>query len=689
MTRMQWMLALVALAGICVEQSARAQAAGAGTGGAARRPNIIFILTDDLGYGDVGAFFQNQRKADGKPAHSTPNLDAIAAEGVRLTHHYCPAPVCAPSRASLLLGVHQGHANVRDNQFDKALENNHTLATVLKQAGYATAAIGKWGLQGKSTTKVPDWPAHPLNRGFDYYYGYMRHADGHEHYPKEGPYRQPKEVWDGRTNVSAGLDKCYTTDLFTARAKQWIIDHRQAHAEQPFFMYLAYDTPHATVEYPPMAYPSGKGLNGGLKWLGKAGQMINTAGGKVDGWVHPDYAATTWPDVYMRYATAVRRIDDAVGDVMQLLKDLKVDEQTLVVFTSDNGPSIESYVKAPYAPTFFGSYGPFDGIKRDCWEGGLRVPTVVRWPGVVGGGRESAVASSFPDWMPTFAEAAGVPAPARSDGVSLMPALTGQGTQRTPRVYVEYFHNAKTPKFEEFEPGHRNRVRQQMQALVIGDYVGVRYDIKKASDDFEIYDAVKDSKQAHNLAKRADMAALQKQFKETALQVRRPDEGAKRPYDDEAVPAVALAGGTQRGLNWREYAGKFPWVPQFEGLAVSGEGNADGLKLDVAKDAAGVRFDGFIEAPADGKYTFFLSADGGAELRLHEATVIDADFGYAGGREVSAEIVLKAGKHPFHLSYARRAGAAGAPALQLSWSGPGIEKVVVPASAFTSEGGAR
>jgi hypothetical protein len=388
----------------------------------------------------------------------------------------------------------------------------------------------------------------------------------------------------------------------------------------------------------------------------------------------------------MRYATSVRRIDDAVGDVLQMLKDLNVDDQTLIVFTSDNGPSIESYVKAPYSPTFFGSYGPFDGIKRDVWEGGLRVPTVVRWPGTVAGGGASTVPSSFPDWMATFAEAAGVPAPARCDGVSLLPALTGQGTQRTPRVYVEYFHNAKTPKYDEFEPSHRNRVRQQMQTLVIGDHVGVRYDVKKASDDFEIYDAVKDPKQAHNLAKRPDMVGLQKQFKETALQVRRPDEGAKRPYDDEPVPAVAAAGGARPGLNWRAYAGPFPWVPQFDALTATGAGRADELKVDAAGGAAGVRFDGYIEAPADGRYTFSVAGDGGVVMRLHEATVIDADFGYTGGREVSATIVLKAGRHPFHLSYARRSGAtADAPALTLQWSGPGFEKRPVPAGAFSNE----
>ncbi len=169
-----------------------------------------------------------------------PNLyDTLAREGIRLPHYYCPAPVCAPSRASLLLGVHQGHANVRDNQFDKALERNHTLGTVTKGAGYVSACIGKWGLQGKPATAPPDWPAHPLNRGFDYYYGYIRHSDGHEHYPKEGVYEKPKQVWENWTEVSAGLDKCYTTDLFTARAKQWITEHERTNSAQPFFLYLA------------------------------------------------------------------------------------------------------------------------------------------------------------------------------------------------------------------------------------------------------------------------------------------------------------------------------------------------------------------------------------------------------------------------------------------------------------------
>lgn len=167
------------------------------------RPNIILILADDLGYGDLGIFHQNQRAEEGKlPSHRTPNLDLLAAGGVTLPNHYSAAPVCAPARASLLTGLHQGHAGVRDNQFDKALETNHNLATVLKAAGYATSCIGKWGLAGNA----PAYPGHPLDHGFDDYFGGLRHRDGHEHYPKERPYRGPIEIVENRTNITSSLD---------------------------------------------------------------------------------------------------------------------------------------------------------------------------------------------------------------------------------------------------------------------------------------------------------------------------------------------------------------------------------------------------------------------------------------------------------------------------------------------------
>jgi len=241
------------------------------------KPNIIFILTDDLGYGDLGVFFQNQRaKEEGKAATFTPELDKLASEGVQLLDQYCAAPICAPSRGSLLSGRSQGHANVRDTQFDKALADNHTLATVLKTAGYSTAAFGKWGTQGR-TEDVPNWPAHPNKRGFDYYCGYIRHSDGHEHYPKEGIYRGRKEVYENYIGVTDNLDKCYTGDLWTAAAKRWIVEQKKGEDKnKPFFVYLAYDTPHAALELPTQAYPEGGGLNGGMQWIGEPGHMINT-----------------------------------------------------------------------------------------------------------------------------------------------------------------------------------------------------------------------------------------------------------------------------------------------------------------------------------------------------------------------------------------------------------------------------
>jgi arylsulfatase A-like enzyme len=659
------------------------------------KPNIIFILTDDLGWGDLGVLFQKSREAANvrsEPWHFTPNLDKMAAEGAQMPQHYCAAPVCAPSRASILLGVDQGHANVRDNQFDKALENNHTLATVLKQAGYATAAIGKYGLQGKGTNPAT-WPAYPTKRGFDFYFGYVRHRDGHEHYPKEGLYRGKKEVWNNDTEISSQLDKCYTADLWTARAKKWIMDHQRTNSTQPFFIYLAYDTPHAVLELPTQAYPAGGGIHGGLQWLGTPGHMINTASGKIDSYVHPDYATNTWdndrdaatpevpwPDVYKRYATCVRRIDDCVGDLIQLLRDLKLDKNTFIVFTSDNGPSRESYLPEHYNPDFFNSFGPFDGIKRDCWEGGVRMPTLARWPGKIPAGSVVNRPSGSWDWLPTFADLAGVPAPARADGVSLLPELTGVGTQRDRGfLYIEYYHNGTTPDYSDFAPSHRGRRRKQMQVLRMGDLLGVRYNITSQQDDFEIYNVVRDPKETNNLA--ATMPALEQKMKDKVLQVRRPNSSAPRPYDNELVPAVSDS-ASEAGVEWKAYEGAFPWLPDLEALTpvTNGVGARPGLGVRPRDNNIGMLFTGYLNAPADGDYTFYLRADTGALLRIHDATVIDADYGYVPGEEMSAQIKLKAGLHPFRLFYSRRTN--GTPSLELSWSGPHFVKQPVPGSAF-------
>lgn len=662
-------------------------------------PNVILIMTDDLGFGDVGVFFQNLRRTNNvrsEPWHFTPQLDTLAAEGLQLRRHYCSAPVCAPSRASFLLGVHQGHANVRDNQFDKALENNHTIATMLKQADYATAAIGKYGLQGSGGTPAA-WPAYPTKRGFDYYFGYVRHGDGHEHYPKEGPYRGTKECYDGANNITPALDKCYTTDLFTARAKKWIVDQRATNSAQPFFLYLAYDTPHAVLELPTQAYPAGNGTNGGLQWTGTPGAMINTASGTIDTYIHPDYASATWdddnnpgtaevswPEVYKRYATSVRRIDDCVGDLKSLLQQLNIDTNTLIVFTSDNGPSQESYLSQGYDPHFFNSFGPHDGIKRDTWEGGIRVGALAWWPGMVASNRISTLACSSSDWMATFAEMAGVTAPARSDGISLLPELQGVGFQKTPLVYIEYFVNSSTPNYTEFDPSHRGRVRDQMQVLFEGKYKGVRYNTLSAATDFEIYDMTVDPQETNNLASNPSFVSLQQFLKDRVLQIRRPDLSAARPYDSAFVPASTNTSFTNGVVEFATYEGNWPWVPEFSALTPVSTGMVAGLDLAIRsrEEHFGIAFRGYLTIPADNDYTFYITSDHGAHFRIHETTVIDDDFNHTGA-EVSGTIRLKAGRHPFRLYYRHGSGAR---ILDLKYSSASISKQLVPVNSFSLTG---
>ena len=386
------------------------------------------------------------------------------------------------------------------------------------------------------------------------------------------------EVWDNNTEISASLDKCYTADLWTARAKKWIADHHAAHPTQPFFMFLAYDTPHAVLELPTQAYPAGGGTNGGLQWLGTPGQMINTASGTIDSWTHPDYAGATydddgnaatpqvaWPDVYKRYATSVRRIDDAVGDLKKLLQQLGLDTNTLVVFTSDNGPSIESYLTQSIAANFFDSYGPHDGIKRDTWEGGIRMATLARWPGGIPAGRVDFTPSGSWDWLATFAELAGVAPPARTDGVSLVPTLAGSGTQRPGTLYLEYYEGGSTPSYADFEPAHRGRKRGQMQVVQLGGYKGIRYNIASHTNNFEIYDTLADTKEATNLAPQGAFTALQQQMKDRVLQVRRPDGSAARPYDNEFVPASTNTALTNGVLDYAVYEGDWAWVADDDG----------------------------------------------------------------------------------------------------------------------------
>lgn len=684
-------------------------------------PNIIFIIADDQGYGDLGAFFQNQRAKLNdrtKPVELTPRLDRMASEGAMLTQYYCAAPICAPSRSSLLLGVSQGHANVRDNQFDKALEDNYTIASTLRTLGYSTAAIGKWGLQGndKYDFNGYQWPAHPLKRGFDYYFGYMRHSDGHEHYPKEALYRKywaenGKGVWENYKNITQDLDKCYTADLWTAVAKKYITDHvRVKKKSKPFFLYLAFDTPHAVQELPTQNYPSGGGLRGGLQWLGKKGQYINTASGTPDTYMYPEYANATydhdnnpstsalpWPDVYKRYATANRRIDDAVGDIIQLLKDLRIDSNTIVVYTSDNGPSKESYLPEdkfdPNKPTFFSSYGPFEGIKGDTWEGGVHLPAIVWGPKLISKGIKVSTPAIAYDWAPTFIDFAGGKAPARMDGQSLRPALNGNNSVTSRPLYIEYKNDEGTPDYREFSEKRRGKMRNQMQWLRLGDYVGVRYDIKSAADDFEIYNVVTDPAQHENLAfkketklsvpipaslnidkNETNVSSFQTYLKAKAVQMRRSNSSAARPYDSAFIPCVKLE-GVVPGIDWKIYTGTFPWIPQTNNLVPKEKGVTDIPEVNVTaihNNAVHV-FSGYISVPSDGEYSFYMSCDAKAFLRIHDIQVIDEDYGYPGNVLRTTSLFLKAGLHPFQLSYYKHEDN-GPAFLKLDWSGPGVPR---------------
>jgi len=593
---------------------------------AAEKPNIVFIFVDDLGYGDIGVFYQNQRKA-GEPRLHTPHLDQLAKDGIQLRHHYCPAPVCAPSRASLFLGQHQGNAPIRDNQFDKALPNQPSLASTLKQAGYSTALIGKWGLQGKGKD-AKSWPAYPTKRGFDYFLGGVRHRDGHEHYPFDGVHFKNKktEVWHNDKQINAGLKGCYSTDLFTAASKKWIIDHKKNSPDKPFFLFLAYDTPHAATQLATCPYPKGFGVNGGIQWLGKSGKMINTANDTPDSYLHPDYKDKDWKDVSKRFASSIRRIDNGVADIRQTLTDLGLADNTLVVFTSDNGPSKESYIRQPLNPSFFDSFGNMTGIKRDCYEGGIRVGALAAWPAAIKPNSISTTPSQMHDWMPTFCEMAKVSIPAKSDGVSILPTLTAKGEQSASTIYTEYVNGRSTPSYSEFPETLRKNKRGQMQAVRIGKYKAIRYNTKGADTAFKVFDVVADSREANNLAGKPGVPS-QADWEKVVSRLHRANSSAKRPYDNAPMAAV-------------EVKSEKPGAKLTNGKTST---------KYVSRDSAKVS--GFIKVDKTSTYTFGIKGKG--ILRIHGVLAADTDS--TEPTAPTGELNLEAGYHPFTLYLADKA----------------------------------
>lgn len=661
------------------------------------RPNIIVFFTDDLGYGDLGCFWQDQRTATKK--FDTPALDAMAAEGAKLTHHYVSASVCAPSRASLLQGRHQGHCDVRNSQFDKALPDTHNVASVLRAAGYRTIHIGKGGLSGSegstnlSGTGSQNLAAHPLDRGFDRFFGYLFHGDGHEHYPRNGTTNKSAHIYDDYQQVTNASLDLYSTDAWTAAAKREIIAEATDGDDQPFFLYLAYDAPHFNMQRPAVAYPAldtdGDPLTGGIQWTTATDgsgnvRYASTADGTgtVDAYTHPDIP-DSWAASEKQHVGMIRRIDHSVADILRTLQDLGIDGNTLCVFSSDNGPHNEGN-----NPRTFESFANMEGIKRDMWEAGIRVPTIVRWPGNIAGAtgnpsdiHEIDYPSALWDWMPTFCDLAGVPAPAWCDGVSLVPTLTGTGSQRDKGyLYFEFQSSGSTPDWSQF-PNHRGETKGEMQALRIGQHMGIRTAISSGAETFQIYDVTADPGQATDLA--ASLPALQTRMQALALTARRPGAGVSRPYDVLALPAASLAYQPAAGVEWQAFTdagASWQWLPEFRDLTPSSSGTSSNIGLEVrpADEHFGMLYSGHIEIPVAGSYTFHLNSDTATDFFLHDSHLIANDFSHSPAVS-SAAVNLEAGLHPFRLYYRH---ATGTRTLSLEWSGPGLSREPVPDGAL-------
>jgi arylsulfatase A-like enzyme len=448
-----------------------------------RKPNIIFILADDLGYGDLGCYGQAKIK--------TPNLDQMAREGMRFTDFYAGCTVCAPSRCALMTGLDTGHCLIRGNDNLPLRPQDLTVAEVLQQAGYYTGLAGKWGLGNPDTTGVP-W-----KKGFSQFIGYLDQTHAHNYYTdylwRYDPPKAGAPGYEGRVEFpenKGGKTGKYMDDVFTAAAFNFVQIHKpdQFNQYRPFFLYLAYTIPHANNE---QGQRTGNGM-----------QVPSDA----------PYSDQPWPQVEKNKAAMITRMDADIGSLMGLLKKLQIDSNTVVLFTSDNGPHKEGGV----APTFFQSSGPFRGIKRDLYEGGIRVPLIVRWPGKVTPGTLNQQPWAFWDFLPTAAAIAQAKLTNHVDGISLLPTLLGQEqTNRHEFLYWE-FH----------EGGFKQAVR-------MGNWKAVR---SKVGAPLELYELAADPGEKENVgAQHPDVLAKLEDYLKTAR-----TESERWP-----VPAAPSPGGNK------------------------------------------------------------------------------------------------------------------------------------------------
>ena len=417
----------------------------------ANPPNIVLIMADDLGYGHLGSY--------GQTKIATPNLDHMAAEGMRFTAAYAGSTVCAPSRSVLMTGLHGGHTSVRGNLGDAHLSDSDvTLAEMLKQAGYATGAYGKWGLG------LADSPGHPLRQGFDDFLGYLHQVHAHFFYPfwltrNHGRMFLPLNKDGGRGQ--------YSHDVIVERA----IDFIAANRDGPFFCYLPVTIPHVELAVPPDSL---------ARYLGRFPEVGGGQERRVGYIVSPNPRAT--------YAAMVSRLDRDVGRILDLIRSLGIDGNTVVIFNSDNGAQSRFDV----SEDFFDATAGLRGYKGSMYEGGLRIPQIVRWPNRVAAGAVSDHVTYFPDLMPTFAELAGVEPPA-TDGISIVPTLLGEGGQREHEwLYWELVSGG-------------NRLRSQ--AARKGQWKVVRGSV---DEPVRLYDLEADERETSDLA--SDHPDLVKEF---------------------------------------------------------------------------------------------------------------------------------------------------------------------------------
>ncbi len=400
------------------------------------RPNIVFIMADDLGYGDLGCYGQEKIK--------TPHIDQLAAEGMLFTQAYAGSSVCAPSRSSLMTGFHNGHNRIRDNLPHGVYlrPDDFTVAELLKQAGYQTGGVGKWGLG------VPGSWGLPNQQGFDYWYGHYNQDQAHFYYPdflwenEKLVLLQEMKIVDqvGKmTGNRGGENKYYTHDLFTDKAIEYIDKNK----DRPFFLFVSYTIPHFS-DYPKDS---------------------------PDHYLVPSdepYTDKPWPQIAKNYAAMISRMDRDVGAILLALQENQLEENTLVIFTSDNGP----YTGIPTPIAFFNSSGSFKGGKRDLYEGGIRIPFIARWKNVIPKATRNDQLIAFWDLLPTISDIVNYPGQVASDGISMLPKFMGKLSEKHPYLYWDYGHVRETYKqalrYEKYKCimiHHRNQVQIELYDL--------------------------------------------------------------------------------------------------------------------------------------------------------------------------------------------------------------------------------